>query len=68
MEFAIVGRTVNLASRMQDLTRSHGADIIVTEAVRSELDPRFRVPELPPATVKGVDAQLQVFALEDLDD
>ena len=66
MEFAIVGRTVNIASRVQDLTRDHRADVILTEAVAGELDPRFRLRELPRSEVKGVDEALVVFALDDL--
>ncbi|HET7526378.1 MAG TPA: adenylate/guanylate cyclase domain-containing protein, partial [Burkholderiaceae bacterium] len=38
MEYGFVGRTVNLAARVQSLTRTHGVDILITEAVRSELD------------------------------
>jgi len=64
MEFAIVGRTVNLAARVQDLTRGQEVDIIVTDGVTSHLDPRFALRELPPARVKGVDAPLRVFALD----
>jgi len=67
MEFAIVGRTVNLASRVQDLTREHDADVIVTDEVARELDPRFQLRALPRTRVKGVDEPLVVFALDAFD-
>lgn len=51
MEYGFVGRTVNLAARVQTLTRSHGVDILITEAVRSELDPSFELVAMPPEQV-----------------
>ena len=41
MEYAFVGRTVNVAARVQALTRTHKVDILVTDVVRAELDTRF---------------------------
>jgi class 3 adenylate cyclase len=54
MEYGFVGRTVNLAARVQALTRTHGVDILVTDAVRSELDASFRLDAMPPEMVKGI--------------
>jgi len=64
MEFAIVGRTVNLASRVQDLTRDHDADVILTDAVARGLDPRFVLRALPETRVKGIEEPLHIHALE----
>jgi len=63
MEFAFVGRTVNIAARVQDLTRQHDADIVITEAVRKELDPRFQLTALEPAHLKGVEAPVETYAV-----
>lgn len=68
MEFAIVGRTVNIAARVQDLTRDLEAEVIVTEAVASHLDPRFELRPLPDTRVKGVEAPLRIHALVRLRD
>jgi adenylate cyclase len=54
MEYGFVGRTVNLAARVQALTRVHGVDILVTDAVRSELDSSFRLDAMPAEWVKGI--------------
>ena len=54
MEYGFVGRTVNLAARVQALTRTHGVDILVTEAVRHELDDSFRLDAMPAEHVKGI--------------
>lgn len=66
MEFAFVGRTVNVAARVQDLTRQHGADIILTETVRAHLDPRFSLGELPATQVKGVARPLVIYSVAGL--
>lgn len=54
MEYGFVGRTVNLAARVQTLTRTHGVDILVTEAVKGELGPGFDLRVMPPEAVKGI--------------
>ncbi len=63
MEYAFVGRTVNVAARVQGLTRVHGADILVTEAVREKLDPGFKVRAMPATTVKGVAEPIVTYAV-----
>jgi class 3 adenylate cyclase len=68
MEFAFVGRTVNVAARVQELTRQYDADIIVTGSLARTLDPRFRLRELPPTQVKGIAEPLPIYAVDGLDD
>jgi len=67
-EFAFVGRTVNVAARIQDLTRSLDAEIILTESLRETLDPRMRVRPLPEALVRGVATPIQIHALDGIGD
>lgn len=66
MEYAFVGRTVNLAARVQSLTRSHGVDILVTGPVCAALDPSFELQRMPPMDVKGIAEPVVTFALKDL--
>jgi class 3 adenylate cyclase len=63
MEYGFVGRTVNLAARVQTLTRGHGVDILITDAVRSELDPSFELLAMPPEHVKGIAEPVATFAV-----
>jgi class 3 adenylate cyclase len=63
-EYAFVGRTVNVAARVQDLTRQHSADIIVTAALKKSLDPRFQLRALPVTRVKGVAEPLSIYAVD----
>jgi adenylate cyclase len=63
MEYAFIGRTVNLAARVQSLTRVHKADILVTEALRAELDSRFVLTPMPPEMVKGIAEPVVTYAV-----
>jgi class 3 adenylate cyclase len=65
MEYAFVGRTVNLAARVQALTRTHRVDILVTEALRAELDKRFVLTPMPAALVKGIAEPVVTYAVRE---
>lgn len=62
-EFTVVGRAVNVAARVQDLTRHYEVDIIVTAGVAAELDPRIALRPLPPTAVKGVAEPVAIYAV-----
>lgn len=64
VEFTVIGSTVNLASRVEQLTRRHAADILITAAVREALDARFALRELPAALVAGISEPVMTYAIE----
>jgi adenylate cyclase len=64
MQFAFVGRIVNLAARVQDLTRLFDTDILVTSEMQKALDPRFSLRPLGPADVRGISEPVTTFAVE----
>lgn len=66
-EFTVVGRHVNLSSRVEELTREHGVGVLITEAVREELDPAIPLEEQPPTSVKGVQEPVVTYAVEQLE-
>lgn len=63
-EFTVIGGVVNLASRVERLTRQVDAPILLTPEVRAHLDPRFEVTALPPLAVRGVEMPVALFRLD----
>ena len=63
-EFTFTGDTVNVAARVQDLTRQFAVDIILTETLKQTVDPTFATRALPDTSVKGVEKPLAIHALE----
>ncbi len=64
MEYTVIGDTVNVASRVERLTRVHGTDLLVTEEVRAALDGRFRLRAMPPVPVRGKSEPIRTYAVE----
>jgi adenylate cyclase len=53
LSYALVGDPVNLASRIQGLTKDFKVDILISDATRGRLDGTIPVEELPAVRVKG---------------
>ena len=62
-EFAIVGRVVNVAARVQTATREHGTDILITDDLARTIDRRFVLAQLPPLVLRGIDKPVQLHAV-----
>jgi adenylate cyclase len=64
VEYGVIGSTVNVASRVEELTRVHDVDILVTDAVQRALDPRIALRAMPPVAVKGLPEPLPTWAVD----
>lgn len=62
-EYGFVGMTVNLTARVQSLTRVHGTDLLITDAVRDELGDAFALDAMPPEAVKGIAEPVRTHAV-----
>jgi adenylate cyclase len=61
LSYALVGDPVNLASRIQGLTKDFKVDILISEATRRRLDGGVQVEELPAVRVKGRAEEVNVY-------
>ncbi len=63
-EYTAIGDTVNVAARVESLTKKLNCQLLITQATRQLLGKEIIVKPLPPQPVKGKDKPLQVFAVE----
>ena len=63
LEFTAIGNTVNVASRIQGLTKTVSRPFLVTEAVRERSANSFIFEELPPQEVRGIEGRVIIFAV-----
>jgi class 3 adenylate cyclase len=61
--YALVGDPVNLASRIQGLTKEFSSDILVSGDTRRRLDARFDLVQLPAVRVKSKSLEVEVYRL-----
>ena len=64
LQFDVHGDTVNVAARVEQLTRTLGTDILVTDSVKSLLDDQYLVREMPPMAVKGKSKPIMTYAVD----
>ena len=63
LEFTAIGNTVNIASRIEGLTKAVGKSLLVTAAVRNRSGDLFSFEELPPQEVRGIEGRMALFAV-----
>jgi adenylate cyclase len=61
--YSLIGDTVNLASRIQGLTKEFETDILVSEKIQSILGDLYNFKALPKVKVKGKTDPIKVFSL-----
>jgi adenylate cyclase len=63
LEFTAIGNTVNLASRIESLTKVVGETVVVSDTTRAALRQPSALKALPPQLVKGVEKPVVIWAL-----
>ena len=67
-KFSVTGDPINVASRVEGLTRVHNADLLITDEIRAKLDPRFLLQEMPATQVKGKPEPIRTWSVLGLAD
>ncbi|TWU41126.1 adenylate/guanylate cyclase domain-containing protein [Novipirellula artificiosorum] len=60
-EYTAIGDTVNVAARVEALTKAVGCQLLITRTTRDRLTEEFVIEAEPPQRVKGKSGTLEVF-------
>jgi adenylate cyclase len=63
MEYTAIGDTVNVAARLEKLTKQLQTPILISESTYQAIKDRFPMKSLGPMTLTGKQAPIEVFAL-----
>jgi len=64
LSYALVGETVNIASRIQELNKDLDTDILISKAVHNGANKKIGMHPLKSISVKGISDPLHLFCLD----
>ena len=68
LEYSVIGETVNLASRLESLTKDLHAPIVMSESTEQLIRERFKsTRDLGQTKIRGFDGEIHVYTVESLD-
>ena len=63
LEFTVIGSTVNVASRIEQQTKVLKHAILISDAIKQNLDNRYNVELVDELSLKGVSSSVKVYTL-----
>jgi adenylate cyclase len=63
LSYSLIGNTVNLTSRIQELTKEFGCDLLISEDTKKKLKNPFHLEKHPPRSVKGYSKPLILYSV-----
>jgi adenylate cyclase len=67
MDYTVIGDTVNLASRLQDLTKEYGVSVLISGTTQARVKHMCRVRPLGPMEVRGRRQPVDLYEVVDLE-
>ncbi|HEY4166124.1 MAG TPA: adenylate/guanylate cyclase domain-containing protein, partial [Reyranella sp.] len=64
MNFTLLGDTVNLAARLEELNKQYGTRILVSQSTRAACGETFRFDSLGSVTVRGRSESVAIFSVD----
>ncbi len=64
LEYSVIGETVNMASRLEALTKKFGTDIVMSSATHECVRERFETISLGETEVRGFQGRLAVYSVK----
>ncbi|MBS0223555.1 MAG: adenylate/guanylate cyclase domain-containing protein [Proteobacteria bacterium] len=64
VSFTLLGETVNLASRLEELNKKHGTRILVASSTCAACGHRFAFQSLGPVAVRGLSESVMVYSID----
>jgi class 3 adenylate cyclase len=65
LSYALVGDSVNVASRIQELNKKFGTDILISETTRATIGKEFDLVEIETTTLRGRSEHIKIFSVSD---
>jgi len=65
MQYTCIGNAVNVASRLTGLAKA--GQVLVSKATLSQVKSKVKYTALPPTEVKGIDAKLECFVIDEME-
>lgn len=62
--YAIIGSAVNIASRIQNLNKRFGTDILISKEVADGVGTLFKLQQMPQTIVQGISNPVAVMAID----
>jgi adenylate cyclase len=62
-DYTLIGDSVNLAARLQELTKTYHTPIIISQATKDQLQQTYHLTKLDTVAVRGKDERITLYGV-----